>query len=40
VVLVAERNTGARAFHQRRGFVLIAKVIGQEYYAEAMEIDL
>ena len=40
VLLVAEQNTGARAFYERHGFLLRAKVIGQEYHAEAMGIDL
>ena len=40
VLLVAEQNTAARAFYERQGFVLVARVIGQEYYAEAMGIEL
>jgi ribosomal protein S18 acetylase RimI-like enzyme len=40
VLLVAEQNTAARAFYQRQGVVLRARVIGQEYYAEAMGIEL
>ena len=40
VLMVAEENTAARAFYERHGFVLTAEVIGNEYYAEAMGIEL
>ena len=39
VLLVAEQNTAARAFYERHGFVFESRVIGKEYYAEAMGTD-
>jgi len=40
VLLVAEQNEAARSFYERKGFVLEARVIGNEYYSKAMGIDL
>jgi ribosomal protein S18 acetylase RimI-like enzyme len=40
VLMVAEENTAARAFYERHGFVFEARVIGTEYYAEAMGTKL
>ena len=40
VLLVAEENIAARAFYERRGFVFVDRVIGNEYYADAMGIDV
>jgi ribosomal protein S18 acetylase RimI-like enzyme len=40
VLLVAEENTAARAFYEQHGFAFEARVIGNEYYAKAMGIDL
>jgi ribosomal protein S18 acetylase RimI-like enzyme len=40
VLMVAEENTAARAFYERHGFAFTAKVIGNEYYAQAMGIQL
>jgi ribosomal protein S18 acetylase RimI-like enzyme len=36
VLLVAELNTEAREFYDRRGFVLEARVIGNDYYMQTM----
>ena len=36
VLLVAEQNTDARAFYDRKGFVFDARVIGNEYYMHTM----
>jgi ribosomal protein S18 acetylase RimI-like enzyme len=40
VLMVAEENKAARAFYERHGFVFTAKLIGNEYYAQAMGIEL
>jgi ribosomal protein S18 acetylase RimI-like enzyme len=40
VLMVAEENAPARAFYERHGFVFTAKVIGNEYYSQAMGIEL
>ena len=40
VLMVAEENPAARAFYERQGFEFTANVIGNEYYAQAMGIDL
>jgi GNAT superfamily N-acetyltransferase len=36
VLMVAELNTDARAFYERKGFVFEDRVIGNEYYAQTM----
>ena len=38
--MVAEENAAARLFYERHGFVFTARVIGNEYYSQAMGIDL
>jgi diaminopropionate ammonia-lyase len=40
LLLVAEENFEAQAFYERHGFVLEARVIGAEYYNDAMGVDV
>jgi ribosomal protein S18 acetylase RimI-like enzyme len=40
VLLVAEANTGARAFYERHGLIVERRVDGPSHYRAAISLDL